>query len=1062
MMRRIIGSSVRFRLLVISLAAALLAVGGTRLREMPTDVLPEFAPTTVEIQTEALGLSAPEVEQLITVPLEQDLLNGVAFLDDIRSESVPGLSRILLIFEPGTDLVRARQVVAERLTQAHALPQVSKPPQMLQPLSSTRRLMIIGVSSKGLSALEMSVLARWTIAPRLVGVPGVANVAIWGQQDRQLQVQVEPDRLRAQGVSLGQVIESTANSLWVSPLTFVEASTPGTGGFIDTPNQRLGIQHVSPIRTPADLAKVRVEDTKGKKLLLGDVATVVESHQPLIGDAVVNDRRGLLLVVEKFPEANSLRVTRGVEAALDTMRPGLHGIAFDTTVYRPASYIERSIDNLTLALVVGLGLIALVVGLFFLRWRTALITIVVIPLSLVVAALVLYAFGTTMNPIVVAGLAAALVLVIDDAIVDVESITRRLRQQGRDGIDSSIAKTVIEASFQVRRAMLFATLIIALALLPVFFLERTAGAFFPDLAAAYLVALATSMLVALTVTPALAVLLFSKGPLDGAESPIVRRLRNTYAAGLSWVIHRPRLMYVAVGVLLVATVACMPFLKQSLLPTFKEGELLVRWDGPPGTSLPEMSRITALASRELRSVPGVQDVGAHVGRAVTGDQVVGVNSGELWVSIDPGADYDATVSSIRRVLDGYPGLSGDVQTYSQGRVREILTGTDGDVVVRLYGENLKVLATEAEKLRGALSGIDGMAAHVVLPAEEPTIEVQVDLAKAERHAIKPGDVRRAATTLLSGIQVGSLFERQKVFDVVVWGTPDTRKSVTSVRRLLIDTPTGGHVRLEDVADVRIAPSPSVIRRQNVSRYVDVAANLDGRNRDGVVADVARRLQDVAFPLEYHAEVLSADTQPVGRLISIGIAAAIGIFLLLQAFLGSWRLAALSFFTLPMAVAGGVLGTLATGGKLSLGSYIALFAVFGFATRSSVLLLDRFRQLEPGEGEAVGAGMVLTGARERFAPVVMTGLATGLVFIAVLIMGGRPGYELLRPAAAVLLAGLVTSLLLILFLLPVLYLRFGFSRAAEVPEGAAPPERARDAVPGGIVVTEARTHREPGS
>jgi CzcA family heavy metal efflux pump len=1058
MMRWVIDSSLRFRLLVVALASALLVVGSTRLGGMPADVLPEFAPPTVEIQTEALGLSAPEVEQLITVPMEQDLLNGVAFLDDIRSESVPGMSRILLIFEPGTDLFRARQVVAERLTQAHALPQVSKPPQMLQPLSSTKRVMIIGVSSRSLSALEMSVLARWTIAPRLVGVPGVANVAIWGQQDRQLQVQVEPDRLRAQGVSLSQVIESTANSLWVSPLTFVEASTPGTGGFIDTANQRLGIQHLSPIRTAADLAQVRVEDTRGKKLQLGDVATVVESHQPLIGDAVVNDGRGLLLVVEKFPDANSLRVTSGVEQALDTLQPGLPGIEFDTTVYRPASYIERSIDNLTLALVVGLALVALVVGLFFFRWRTALISIVVIPLTLVVAVLVLYGFGTTMNPVVLAGLAAALVLVIDDAIVDVENITRRLRQRRRDGSDTSMAKTILEASLQVRRATIYATLIIALAVVPVFVLERTAGAFFPDLAAAYLAALAISMVVALTVTPALAMLLFSRARLDGEESPLVRLLQNGYAAGLSRIIHRPRVAYVAVGALLVATAAAVPFLSQSLLPTFKEGELLVRWDGPPGTSLPEMNRITALASRELRSVPGVRDVGAHVGRAVTGDQVVGVNSGELWVSIDPGADYDATVSSIHRVLGGYPGLSRDVQTYSQGRVREILTGTDEDVVVRLYGENLKVLATQAEKLRRALSGIDGMAdAHVVLPTEEPTLEVQVDLAKAQRHAIKPGDVRRAATTLLSGIQVGSLFEQQKVFDVVVWGTPDTRNSLTSVRRLLIDTPTGGHVRLEDVADVRIAPSPGVIKRQNVSRYVDVAANVGGRNRDDVVADVERRLQGVAFPVEYHAEVLSADRQPVGRLISIGIAAAIGIFLLLQAFLGSWRLAALSFATLPIAVAGGALAALATGGRLSLGSYIALFAVFGFATRSSVLLLDRFRQLQREEGDAFGAELVLTGARERFAPVVMTGVATGLVFIAVLIIGDRPGFELLRPAAAVLLGGLVTSVLLTLFVLPLLYLRFGFNRAVEGP--AAPElaraleERARSGAPRPVVVTK---------
>ena len=417
------------------------------------------------------------------------------------------------------------------------------------------------------------------------------------------------------------------------------------------------------------------------------------------------------------------------------------------------------------------------------------------------------------------------------------------------------------------------------------------------------------------------------------------------------------------------------------------------------------------------------------------------------------------------MLDGYPGLARNVQTYSQEQVGEILTGTDEDVVVRLYGENLKVLATQAEKLRGALSGIDGMAAaHVVLPAQEPTLEVQVDLARAERYAIKPGDVRRAATTLLSGIPVGSLFEQQKVFDVVVWGTADTRSSLTSVRRLLIDTPTGGHVRLEDVADVRIAASPGVIKRQNVSRYVDVAANLDGRDRDAVVADVDRRLQDVALPIAYHAEVLSAKTQPTGRLISIGIAAAIGMFLLLQAFLGSWRLATLSFFTLPIAIAGGLLAALAAGGTLSLGSYIALFAVFGFAARSCVLLLDRVRQLHSREDDASVERFVLPGARERLVPVVMTALATGLVFMPVLIIGSRPGYELLRPEAAVFVGGLVTSVLFGLFVLPVLYLRFGLSREAEGPAAAAPEElaaalkeRAGSGVPGG---SSSRGRRPP--
>ena len=1036
MMRSLIVASLKFRLLVVAVAAATAVVGVNRLRDMPVDVLPEFAPTTVEVQTEALGLSAPEVEQLITVPLEQDLLNGVAFLDDIRSESVPGLSRILLVFEPGTNLFRARQVVAERLTQAHALPQVSKPPQMLQPLSSTNRVMMIGVSSKDVSALELSVLARWTIAPRLVGVPGVANVAIWGQQDRQLQVQVEPERLRAQGVSLGQVIETTANSLWVSPLTFVEASTPGTGGFIDTPNQRIGIQHLSPISTPADLARVRVEETQGRTLQLGDVATVVESHQPLIGDAVVNDGHGLLFVVEKFPEASSRDVTGGVEQAINTLQPGLSSIEFDTTVYRPASYIERSIENLTLALIVGAVLVVLLLLGFFLRWRTALISVVVIPLSLLTAALVLHALGTTMNAIVLAGLLAALVIVIDDAVADVESIERRLREQGQERGDKAIA-AVVEASLRVRRGALYATLIIALAVTPLFFLEGLSGEFFPDLAGAFLLALLASLGVALTVTPALSLLLLSRASLE-RESPLVPWLRRRYEAALSGVIHRPRVAYLAVGAVLVVAFAAVPFLGVSLLPTFKESELLIRWNGPPGTSLTEMNRITGLAGRELRSVPGVRDVGAHVGRAVTGDRVVGANSGELWVSIDPGADYDATVTSIRRVVDGYPGLSRDVQTYSRQRVREILTGTDDDVVVRLYGENLKVLAAQGEKVRGALSGIDGMAdARVVLPAEEPTLEVEVDLAKAQRHGIKPGDVRRAATTLLSGIQVGSLFEQQKVFDVVVWGTSDTRNSLTSARQLLIDTPEGGHVRLEDVAELRIAPNPSTIRRQAVSRYLDVGANISGRDRSSVVRDVEGRLQGIAFPLEYHAEVLAADAQPRGRLISIGIAAAIGIFLLLQALFGSWRVATLCFLTFPIAVGGGVLAALAAGGTLSFGSFAGLFAVFGIAVRNGVLLVDRFRHLELREGEDLDPEPLLQAARDRLVPTLLTALAAGLVLLPVAILGGSPGYELGRPLAIVVLGGLVTSTLLTLFVLPVFYLRFCSSAEAKTESEMAP-------------------------
>jgi len=1044
-MRAVLRASVRFRLIVAAGAVALLFVGGSQLRKMPVEVLPDFTPTTVEVQTEALGLSAPEVEQLITVPIEQDLLNGVAFVKDIQSESVPGLSRILMIFQPGTSIFKARQVVAERLTQTAALPQVSKPPRMLQPLSSTNRVLLVGMSSRNLSLLQMGVLARWTIAPRLVGLPGVANVAVWGQEDRQLQVQVDPDRLRAKHVSLGKVIETSANALWVSPLTFVEASTPGTGGFVETGNQRIGIQHEQPITTAADLARVRVEGTK-RDLVLGDVADVIENHQPLIGNAVVDGKPGLLLVVQRFPGTNLLTVTRTVEHALRQMQPGLNGIEFDTNVYRPASYVETSIDNLRLALWIGFALLAVALGAFLFRLRTVLVALVVIPLSVVTAALVLWAFGSTMNAIVLAGLVAALLLVIDDAVVTTGNVERRLRTRADDEPPSNV---VVDAVAETSRPLLYATLIIGLAVVPLFFLERLSGALFPHLAAAYLVALLSSLAVALTVTPALATLLLARTKNGHDTAPPAGRLAAPYERALAWFAPRSRLAYLAVGGLLGLAAVCAPFLHQSLLPRFKESQLLIPWNGPPGTSLSEMDRITARASHELASVPGVRDVGGHVGRAVTGDQIVSANSGELWVNVDPHADYDKTVAAVERVVAGYPGLSHDVETYSQGQVQAAADPTSGNVVTRIYGEDLPTLARQAERVRNLMSGVGGVRnAHVLLPPEQPTLQVKVDLARADRYGIKPGDVRRAATTLLSGLVVGSLFQQEKVFDVVVWGTPQVRNSLTSVRRLLIETPEGGYVRLGQVASVRIAPSPEVIKRQAVSRYVDVGASVSGRDRDAVVRDVQNRLQTLRFPIAYHAEVLSADRQPTWRLVSIAVAALVGMFLLLQAFFASWRLATLSLLALPIGAVGGLAVALAAGVHLSLASYIALFAATAFAVRCGILLFDRLRELEADEGEEFGPGLVVRGSGDRLLPVATTAIAACVFLLPVLVMGSRPGLELIHPLAVVILGGLVTAVPYALFVLPALYLRFAAgtatARVEEAPLAAVLDGLAKDA------------------
>src|SRR6266705_1614210 len=991
MMHWIIGSSLRLRLLVVPVAAGLMLLGITQLRSAPVDVLPEFTPPLVDIQAEALGLSAEEVEQLLTVPLEQDLLNGVAFLDQIRSQSLPGLSRIELIFQPGTDVLKARQLVQERLFQAHGgSPNVSKAPSMLQPLSSTGRVMMIGFSSKDLSLIDMSVLARWKIRPRLMGVPGVANVAIWGQRERQLQVQVDPQKLRGQGISLDQVIQSTANALWVSPLSFTEASTPGTGGFIDTSNQRLGIQHISPITTAKDLSRVTVEGTGAKTLRLGDVSQVVEDHQPLIGDAIGDSGPSLML----------------------------------------------AIHNLALALLIGLVIMIVLLGGFLLDWHVALISLAIIPLSLVMAAYVLYLRGVTFNTMLLAGLAIALGVVVDDAIVDVDNIRRRL-QQHRGAIaaredqadqESKLA-TILRASLEVRGPLLYATLIIALATAPIFFVKGLTGSFVRPLTISYLLAILVSMLVALVVTPGLALLLFGNAPLRRRESPLASWLERGHTSALTRLVLRPRLGFAAIGVIALAGIAVLPAVGgRALLPPLQDRDLLIRWQGTPGTSQPEMDRITVRVTRELRSIPGVSDVGAHVGRAITSDQVVNVNSGELWVGIDPKADYGRTVTAIRQAVAGYPGLTHDLITYPEQQMRQVRTGSDAPLVVRVFGRDMQVLRGKAEEVRQAIAGVDGVTApHMDVQATEPTVEIEVNLGAAERHRIKPGDVRRAAATLLSGVTVGNLFEEQKVFDVVVWGAPPTRHSLTSIRNLLVDTPVGGQVRLGDVASVRVEPNPTVINHDDISRYVDVTAGIRGRSLGAVTHDVEQRLRGIQFPLEHHAEVLGAAAELQADkqwVLSIAVAAAIGILLLLQAAFGSWRLAALVFLSLPLALVGGVLAALAFGGQItSLGSYAALFTLLGIAARNSILLVQRYQRLQQEDGEEFGAGLVLRGAQERLAPIALTALATGLPLLPFVFLGDVAGLEVVRPLAVVILGGLVTATVVSLLIVPFLYLRF---------------------------------------
>jgi len=1032
MMRSIVGSSLNLRFLVVILAVVAMLAGAAQLRQMPVDILPEFSIPYVEIRTEALGLSAGEVEQLITTPMEQDLLAGVPWLDTVHSKSVEGLSSIVLTFDSGTDVIRARQMVGERLAQAFALPHVSKPPTMIQPLSSTGRFIIIGLSSKELSLIEMSVLARWTIGPRLMGVPGVANVAVWGNRDRQLQVQVDPAKLSAHGISLEKILETTGNALWVSSLSFLEASTPGTGGFIDTPQQRLGVWHLSPLVSAEDLAQVPVEGAED--LHLGEVATVIEDHQPLIGDAIIDEGTGLLLVVEKFPGANTLEVTREVEDVLKAMQPGLPGLKMDPSIFRPASFIESSIVNIGNALIIGFLLLVLLFG-FFYGWRAALIGAMTIALSLIAAAWVLYQRGTTMNMIVLAGLLMSLGVVIDDAMVDISNILRRLRERGRAGNLEDTLSVVADSAGESRSAMIYATLIIIIAASPIFFLSGLSAPFFHSLAFSYILAVLVSMAVALLVTPALSLILLTNTSSSNRVSSFFERQQLAYKRTLGRVVQYSRPVMLVVVVSALVGLAGLSFFNRTLLPAFKDRNVLVQLTGTAGISQPEMSRLATRMSGELKSIPGVLNVDAHLGRAILGDQVVNVNSSEVWISIDPKADYDKTVNAIQAVANGYPGLEGDVLTYLQDRTSALTAVRENSINVRLFGDRQDILRTQAENVKKALTGVAGITdLKVDLPVEEPTLQIEVDLSKALQYGIKPGDVRRTAAILLSGVQVGNLFEQQKVFDVVVWGTPETRRSLSSIREMLIDTPSGEQVRLGDVADVRIVPVSSVIQHEAVKQYLDVKAMVQGRDISAIAGDIRGRLDKMQFPLEYRAEVItnSADQQATSpRFMIFTAAAVLLIFLLLQASYRNWRLALLSFIMLPAALVGGVVAVFATGGILSLGSIIGFLLLFGIAVRHSILMTNHFYHLERNEGVTFGPELITRGASESFVTIIKSALAIALVLVPSLIMGDIPGLEIIRPMAIVVLGGLITTSLLNLFVLPAFYLRYGESREQDI-------------------------------
>ncbi len=1024
MIRWLIQTSLQLRIAVVAITVILMFLGSRTLMESTAfDVFPEFAPLLVEVQTEAQGLSTTDVESLITVPIE-NALSGVAKLDKIRSKSVLGLSSVVLYFQKDANLTQVRQLVQERLTHLSAtLPVAAKPPVILSPLSSTSRVLKIGISSKTMSQVDMTTLAKWTIRPRLMAVPGVANVAIWGQRDRQFQIQIDPERLRTHGVSVDQIVKASQDALRIEG-----------GGFIDTPNQRLSVSHMMNLKSAQDLAKIPVGLNNGVPLNLDRVATLTEGFPPPIGDAVVNHGPGLLLIVEKQPWGNTLEVTHKVEEALDSLRPGLKGLEIDSSIFRPATFIEMSLHNLNHAMLLGCLLVILVLAFFLNNWRTALISVLAIPTSLLVAALVLQYQGGTLNTMVLAGLIIALGEVVDDAIIDVENIMRRLKLNKVSENPQSAFMVVMNASLEVRSAVVYGSVIVALVLLPVLMLEGVSGSFFRPLALSYMTAIIASLFVALTLTPALALLLLPKSAGEQKEPPLVNWLKPRYEKHLTRLLDRKKQVTGIMTATIMTGLLALPFLGEEFLPHFKEYDFLMHWVEKPGTSIDAMRRITIQVSDELLAIPGVRNFGAHIGRAEVADEVVGPNFTELWVSLDPKVPYEATVAKIQNVIDGYPGLYRDVLTYLRERIKEVLTGSSATLVVRIYGDNLDVLRDKAQEVYAAMKPVKGVVDLKVQPqVMVPQVEVHVRNEAASQFGITPGDIRRTAGIFLKGIKVGEFHEDQNSFDIVVTGTPSMRQDLSALRQVLITTPTGETVPLRDVADVIIAPTPNLISREMASRYTEVTCNVAGRDLGGVARDIEQKLKSVPFDKGYHPELLgeyAAQQASKDRLMLFSFISLIGIMIILHADFRSIRLTLLILLSLPFALFGGLVGVILTGGVLSLGSLIGFVTVLGIAARNSIMLISHYRHLQLEEGKPFDAAMIIQGAKERLSPILMTALAAMLALLPLVFGGEKPGQEIEHPMAIVIVGGLISSTILNLFILPVMYSLFGQPEACE--------------------------------
>jgi|CXWL01.1.fsa_nt_gi CzcA family heavy metal efflux pump len=1034
-MNRLIQWSIDNRMLVVAASVLLIVLGVDTARKMPVDVFPDLTAPTVTVLTEAHGLAPEEVETLVSFPLET-AVNGATGVRRVRSASGVGISIVWVEFEWGTDIFTARQVVNEKLQLVAPQLPADVPSPSMAPVSSVMgEILFLSVSwdkqaqradaaGRDAQAMEARSVADWLLRKRLLSVAGVSQVVPIGGGVKQYQVQVHPEGLQALNVSLEQVAKALRTT-----------NQNASGGFLVEGGQEYLLRTVGRAQTTEDLGNTVIAVRAGQPITVAQVADVRVAAKPKRGEGSANAEPAVILAVMKQPDANTLELTRRLDAVLDEVQPTLpRGLQINHHIFRQSDFIEAAVGNVSAALRDGAILVAIILFVFLLNVRATLISLAAIPVSLVVAVLALKALGITLNTMTIGGLTIAIGALVDDAIIDVENVFRRLKEN--DGLPElqrlPSTEVIFRASKEVRVSIVFATLIIILVFIPLFFLSGLEGRMLAPLGLAYIVAIAASLVVAMTLTPALCAYLLPRSKsLGHGESRLLTWLKKRYRPVLTWALERPKGVLGGASLVFVSALAIVPFFGRAFLPEFNEGTLTLNVVTLPGTSLEESDRLGRRVEQALLSFPQVVHTSRRTGRAEFDEHAQDVNAAELDVGLDMSKaklNKEELLEAMRKALAQVPGAVVTIGQPLSHRIDHMLSGTRANIALKLHGDDLDKLRGLAEQVKKVAEGTRG-AVDVAIEQQVdiPEIEIRADRDAVARYGLTTGQVAEAVEHAFAGETVGHMLEGQRTVDIVLRLDDASRADLDTLSSTLIDTPTGGRVPLKMLATLVRERGPNTISRENVQRKMVVQANVAGRDLAAVVADLKKAITtQVQFPEGYYIvyggqfESAQEATRTIG-LLSLMVVA--GIFLLLVVAFASARNALLTLVNLPLALVGGVVAVALTSGVVSVASLVGFITLFGIATRNGIMMVSHFEHLMREEGKSL-PDAVVQGSLERLAPILMTALCAGLALVPLALGADEPGNEIQAPMGVVILGGLLSSTGLNMLVVPVLFRLFG--------------------------------------